>query len=124
MGWVYEDVDSVQHEGYVVGLVHSHRADGTEIVGMYRELAYPLDDGRGVPVMRLQAGCDCGWRSPHWQPRGWWSRSPERWRKATWSPYSVIASDDDEERACELWRAHVAAEAAARRVEAVKNKPW
>lgn len=95
MGWVREE--HPDHEGYVIGFVCREGCEQDS--GLYRELMYPADDTRR-DVELLAAGCDCGWRSPRW--------FPSRRKPATWSPWSVAASEDDEERALELWRRHLA----------------
>lgn len=83
------------HDGMVIGLV-------PEDAGRYRELAYPRDVTRRC-VALLAAGCECGWRSPHWSPS-----QPTEWRSwMSWGPWSVCASVEDEARAWALWRRHV-----------------
>ncbi len=63
---------------------------------LYRELGYPRDDG-DRRIACIAAGCDCGWRSRRWVPR----------HPATWAPFSVLASEADEDRARALWRRHL-----------------
>jgi hypothetical protein len=94
MGWQHDE--HPDHEGYLVGFVT--REGCSPEAGQYRELTYPADDVTRE-VGRLGAGCDCGWRSPRWLPS---SKKP-----ATWTPYSVSASEDDKERAFELWQRHL-----------------
>ena len=93
------------HEGYVIALVHRRDIDGRELVGLYRELGYPLDDTDRSDVQRICAGCDCGWRSPHWTPFPWWvdgeRHAPE------WSPFCAWVSPRDEERMADLWNEHL-----------------
>lgn len=92
MGW--QDEDHGDHEGGLIGYV---ARDGcVPDAGVYRELAYPRDDG-DRPVVCITAGCDCGWRSPRWVPR----------QPATWAPFMVQASDADQERGRALWRRHI-----------------
>jgi hypothetical protein len=88
MGWFYEE--HAAHEGYVV------RDGCAPEAGLYRELGYPRDDG-DRQVACIAAGCDCGWRSPRWVPRF----------PAKWGPFSVLASEEDDDRARELWRRHL-----------------
>ena len=54
MGWLYEE--HAAHEGYVIGYVA--RDGRAPEAGLYRELAYPRDDG-GRRVACIAAGCDC-----------------------------------------------------------------
>ena len=92
MGWMNEE--HAAHEGYVIGYV---ARDGCALEsGLYRELAYPRDDG-DRQVACIAAGCDCGWRSPRWAPR----------LPAKWGPFSVSAAVADDDRARELWRRHL-----------------
>lgn len=92
MGWLYEE--HAAHEGYVIGYVV--RDGCAPESGLYRELGYPRDniDRR---VACIAAGCDCGWRSPRWVPQ----------LPTEWGPFSVLASEADEDRARELWRRHL-----------------
>jgi hypothetical protein len=88
MGWQHEEHGA--HEGYVT------RDGCAPDSGHYRELEYPRDDG-DRQVACIAAGCDCGWRSPRWMPR----------QPATWAPFSVQASEADQDRGRALWRRHL-----------------
>jgi hypothetical protein len=92
MGWQHEEHGA--HEGGMIGYAVR---DGCALdAGLYRELAYPRDDG-DRRIACIAAGCDCGWRSPRWVPR----------QPATWAPFSVQAAEADEDRARALWRRHL-----------------
>lgn len=93
MGWQHEKGPG--HEGWIVGLVVREGCDPDS--RLFRELAYPTDAGDRTDIVRLAAGCECGWRSPHFDPR----------EPASWMPHCVIASERDEDRARELWVDHV-----------------
>lgn len=92
MGWQLEEYGA--HEGCVIG--YAVRDGCAPDAGLYRELAYPRDDG-DRRIACIAAGCDCGWRSPRWVPR----------HPATWAPFSVLAAEADEDRARALWRRHL-----------------
>lgn len=82
------------HEGHAVGFV---LRDGVSPdSGIYRELAYPEDKSERK-VDLIAAGCECGWRSPRWKPI----------KPATWSPYTLSESEEDEERVHALWSEHL-----------------
>lgn len=94
MGWVHPDYSG--HEGVVVGYVR--REGGPPGSDLYRELAFPLDaEAAARPADRIAAGCRCGWRSPRWSPSA----------PATYGPFAVLASQDDQERARQLWERHL-----------------
>lgn len=102
MGWIYDEEGCHEHEGYMVALVHRRRDDGTEMTGLYREVNYP--ESSAPPIVRLQAACECGWRSAHWHV--------SMFRPATWVPYTVHVEERGEEeverdRAHDLWRRHI-----------------
>lgn len=111
MGWLREDTPG--HEGYFVALVWRRDQAGRELPGLYRELAYPLDELERTDVRCVQAGCHCGWRSQSWPiPRG----------AVRWLPFSAVAFDrysgdarefeEHERRALELWETHALLESA------------
>lgn len=79
------------HEGYAVGFVMREGTDNS-----LRELACPADNEE-KQVLAIAAACDCGWRSPRWKPA----------RSTRWSPYSIFASEADEERVHMLWSKHL-----------------
>ena len=89
MGWFYTDVEG--HEGYVIGL---RRGEGLARNCLYRELGYPEDD-KETAVHAVQAGCDCGWRSPRFQIT------------ARWFPFVVDTDEDTEATLKDLWEAHI-----------------
>lgn len=92
MGWFRDSHPG--HEGFAVGMVTRDQCNPAS--GLYRELSYPRDDAQRVPE-RIQAGCDCGWRSPHWKPES----------GAGYHPYSVGLSERDDERVHDLWNGHL-----------------
>jgi len=92
MGWFFEDVTG--HEGGAIGYVT--REGCPPDAELYRELAYPRDDITRR-VVRLAAGCECGWRSSRWAPR----------QPASWEPFGVSVSKVDDECARQLWRRHL-----------------
>lgn len=105
MGWFDTDSDpDGRHEGYIVGLVPAIDADGEVSTWRFRELSSAAGDDPGaidLPLSTVQAGCDCGWRSPRMQaPHG-----------TVWVPFSVIASEWLEEQCRQRWREHVTREA-------------
>lgn len=85
MGWL--NFEAPEHEGYLVAPVDNGR-------GRTRELG--LDDP-DQPIEVVQVGCECGWRSHR-------IHAPF---SARFAPSIVIAPEDFEERAMDLWRAHV-----------------
>lgn len=95
MGIFKTDGIAEGHEGYAIGYVprdHKRAADG-----LWRELQYGPADDRDIPhVRRIAAGCDCGWRSPAWEPLD----------RAEWSPYTVHLGRRDDELVRELWDEH------------------
>jgi hypothetical protein len=96
MGWFHEELPS--HEGHVTGYVD--RDGALSRSGLYRELVYQPADQRRCKVLFLGAACECGWRSPRFQP--------SVFEPPTWSPYCVSACERDEERALQLWQEHLA----------------
>lgn len=98
MGWIREDSAS-GCEGFLVACVHLLDRDGRELVEIYRELSYPLDDQRRTDIRSVAAGCECGWRSSHWRPE----------HGGSWSPFSFFGNEKDEDRAADLWDGHVKA---------------
>jgi hypothetical protein len=94
MAWVHREYPD--HEGVVVGYVR--REGDPSGAELYRELAFPLDaDAAARPADCIAGGCRCGWRSPRWSPSA----------QATCGPFSVLASQDDQERARRLWERHL-----------------
>ena len=102
MGWQREGHGA--HEGYVVGYVLREGCQSDS--RLYRELQYmPMSAvgaiendniGPGV-IQRIGAGCECGWRSSHLEPRD----------AVEWMPHIVLASERDEDRAHALWDEHI-----------------
>ncbi|HEY4178394.1 MAG TPA: hypothetical protein VGM90_16220 [Kofleriaceae bacterium] len=92
MGWFSSDLPG--HEGYIIGYTMRDGVD--EDSHLYRELQYPGDDG-DRRVLRIAAGCECGWRSARWRPE----------HGTEWMPHVVIETERDEAFARQLWRRHV-----------------
>lgn len=120
MGWTndlaYElgDQDGHTHEGYVVALIER---EGTSYgSGIYRELSYPTDEQDRPRIDRIQAGCDCGWRSSYMRPAATWWSETGKLERPRWAPFIAIVSDEDEERCRLLWRDHLDHELARRKV--------
>jgi hypothetical protein len=91
MGWLVDDghPHGYDHEGFVVMVVKS--PDDWH----WREMSYPE---RTVPAgveIRIQVGCECGWRSHRMVPP----------LGAEWIPCCVNMSDDDHELLAAIWRA-------------------
>lgn len=109
MGWLYDRPDlpgCYDHEGYVVALTFRTK-DRTS--GLYRELQYP-DDATYEPeaIARIQAGCDCGWRSQHFVPsRGIHRGELSVFHLPRYSPHSAWVTEADEERCSALWTEHM-----------------
>jgi hypothetical protein len=93
MGWFREGAPG--HEGYVVGYVIREGCDASIV----RELAYPEDKDPRADLVWIGAACVCGWRSPYFQDR--------RSALPSWAPFSVLASEKDEDHAMQLWGAHL-----------------
>lgn len=93
MGWCHPHDADGAHEGHAVALV-DHGAPGR-----FRELGYPHDAKPCTLLAAVQAGCDCGWRSPRIAATS-----------ARWDPFCVTVSDFDEGRLVRYWRAHVDSE--------------
>lgn len=106
MGWLTEEWGG-EHEGYVIALIT--REDTLPGSGVYRALGGP-NDRHEPEIERLGAECTCGWRSPRWAPlrRAWMSRDGSERFALEWAPFSPIVSPDDEERAYQEWKRHVA----------------
>lgn len=99
MGWVCGDMP--EHEGFAVGLVDR---DGIgPCSGLYRELQYPGDDKPRDDVRMVQAGCECGWRSPR-----------RRKLDARWQPFCLDLHQWDEDALLKLWHEHIEQERARR----------
>lgn len=94
MGWIHPEYPD--HEGAVVGYVRREGVpSGSEL---YRELAFPLDDDAAArPADRVAGACRCGWRSSRWSPLA----------PASYGPFSLLVSNDDQERARRLWKRHL-----------------
>ena len=110
------------HEGYPVAFVHRLNKDGSECRGLYRELGYPLDDEIRDDIAVISAGCECGWRSPHWRPSAWWEG--EKRHTPRWYPCSASISERDEDRVRELWREHDDAVTQVARRQAEDEHNW
>lgn len=95
MGWVRGELHG--HEGYAVALIE--RESVSKGSRLYRELAYPTDSAECRELAAVQAGCECGWRSPYLP----YLRERQR---AYWVPYSLILGEVDEERVYQLWKEH------------------
>jgi hypothetical protein len=67
---------------------------------------YPRDDARRL-LVEISAGCDCGWRSPRWVPKG----------PAEWFPYSLEAGGEEEARGLAAGRCHL-------EQEGIKPSSW
>ena len=110
MSWIYDKPelpDCYDHEGGIVALTYltEDRAPG-----LFREIRYPDKATYGSDaIARIQAGCACGWRSPHFVPaRGTYrGESGSAHQLPQWTPYTPWVTDADEERCRELWREHV-----------------
>lgn len=95
MGFFRDDAPG--HEGYPIAFVlRDGCSAGSEL---FRELQYPRDNTDRSDIERIAAGCDCGWRSPMFRPS---ALTPPQW-----GPYSVLASERDEDRIRDLWRRHI-----------------
>lgn len=94
MGWNHEDAPS--HEGYVVATVERVDERGRVREGFWREVT---SDEKRVGVTHLQAGCDCGWRSPRF----------EVWPGVECDGY-VYCAEHDRDRARSLWDEHISLE--------------
>ena len=106
MAWVHARYPA--HEGGVVGYVL--REDCPPGFEQYRELASAIDFSAGAgaavrPAERIAAGCECGWRSPHWSPS----------LPATLGLLWVTAFLDEQERARQLWERHLVLDVGADR---------
>lgn len=105
--------DNPGHEGYLRGYV----APDPDYPEMLRELGQEYGrDKEKIPLSWVAMGCECGWRSPRWQPRSWWltgefaecpppGTKSER-RTPEWIPSIVDVSKTDEELGYVLWREH------------------
>ena len=106
MGWVI--TEHPDHEGFVVGLVPLEGGDG----GQLREIGN-AEQGTRRDVERIQAGCSCGWRSPHLVPeRGEVSGTTTEGTSfsapvPTYWPSLVYVAEADEGRCRFLWLEHV-----------------
>lgn len=91
------DSDLPDHETYAIAFVARDNCDPES--RLYRELAYPNDNGDRTDILRLACGCECGWRSSHFAPSV--VEPPE------WFPFTTILGKRDEERIHELGVAHL-----------------
>jgi hypothetical protein len=109
MGWFYDKPElpeCYKHEGYVVALAF-RTEDRT--AQLFQELGYP-DKATYEPeaIARIQAGCVCGWRSPHIVPeRGIHRGEDSVFHLPRWSPCSAWVTEADEERCEALWAEHM-----------------
>lgn len=107
MGWINED--HPEHEGHVVGLVRPEGvAAGSAI---FRELGYP-EKAKRTDIVRIQAACECGWRSPYLIPLrtmipGTGADGNAGMFFPSYSPSSMLVAEEDEERCRQLWGEHV-----------------
>jgi hypothetical protein len=100
MGWMSE---LPGHEGWPVALQRDEK-QGLARDEHFRPLSYPLDAEPGLRVDAVQAGCDCGWRSPRRVIPSWWAK---------WFPFTVEVPDHIENDLRAEWLAHVAQVTAA-----------
>lgn len=83
------------HEGIRVAYVE--REDCSLGSRIFRELGYPNDNADEYPIVRIGAGCSCGWRSQTFVPRF----------KAEWMPHIPLLSHHDDEVIHRLWDRHI-----------------
>lgn len=104
MGWI--SFDHPDHEGFVVALVE--RDGVSPLSGCYRELQYPGDNQERNDVVRIQAGCSCGWRSAYLVPGRGVEHTPSGGSilLPSYSPYAAWVTEADEERCRKLWTVH------------------
>lgn len=102
MGWLNEKYPD--HEGYVIPLVEREGV----YRGLYRELRYPGDDKERTDVVRIQAGCSCGWRSAYLVPERGVEPTPSggSFPLPSYSPFAAWVTEADEERCRKLWGVH------------------
>lgn len=111
MGWFYDKPElpaCYDHEGYVVALTY-RTLDGRRCTELFTELHYP-DKGTYEPeaIARIQAGCNCGWRSPYLVPeRGIFRGETSVHRLPRYTPCSAWVTEADEDRCEALWDEHV-----------------
>jgi hypothetical protein len=96
MGWYRDDgrEDSWEHEGFPVLVVKEPGEWAWRELGMGK---HGRPDDLTIPEgasVRIQAGCECGWRSHRMSaPLG-----------VEWMPFSVLMSEVDEDAVYEVWR--------------------
>lgn len=99
MGWMSDLGD---HEGYAVGFVTVVK-DGRSCSGVFRELGYADEEVQRIE--KVAAACECGWRSARWRPLPW--REDGKLHLPDFSPHVVFISQEDEDKAHDLWKEHV-----------------
>ena len=109
MVWTHDD--HPRFKGYIAALVHPEGVDGS-IDGYYRELRYPTDDTERTDIVRIQAACTCGWRSPYMVPERGTCRPPRDSQHSevpvpSYSQHTAWVTEPDLERCRKLWHTHV-----------------
>jgi hypothetical protein len=99
-GWSQEGCPD--HAGQLIGYVVCDDCWPDAVV--HREVHMPSDD-KARELVRVGAGCQCGWRSARWLPMAAAHWSPKF--PAVWSPFFVRAAREDHTRARELWERHL-----------------